>query len=74
MRSFIIAALAALALAAPAAGQVTGDTASVQAFYGRWFGSATQGPDAYASFYAPTARSCRPTPPRFRGGKPSPHG
>jgi ketosteroid isomerase-like protein len=33
--------------------QPAADSASVTAFYGRWFGSASQGFTAYASFYAP---------------------
>lgn len=33
--------------------QTSGDSASVTAFYGRWFGSAAQGATAYAGFYAP---------------------
>jgi ketosteroid isomerase-like protein len=34
-------------------GQSAADSASVTAFYGEWFGSARQGPETYASFYAP---------------------
>lgn len=33
--------------------QSAADSASVVAFYGRWFGSASQGMVNYASFYAP---------------------
>ena len=33
--------------------QSAADSASVTAFYGRWFGSAPQGMAVYASFYAP---------------------
>ncbi len=32
--------------------QTAADSASVTAFYGEWFGSARQGPERYASFYA----------------------
>jgi uncharacterized protein (TIGR02246 family) len=42
-----------LASSAPTAlGQPAADSASVTAFYGRWFGSAARGFTAYASFYA----------------------
>jgi ketosteroid isomerase-like protein len=39
-------------LASPVNAQTATDSASVTAFYGEWFGSARQGPDRYASFYA----------------------
>ena len=48
--------LTAICFAVAAAGahaQSAADSASVTAFYGRWFGSAPQGMAAYASFYAP---------------------
>ena len=32
--------------------QTAADSASVTAFYNEWFGSARQGPETYASFYA----------------------
>lgn len=67
MRSFIVAALTALTALTPAAGQVAGDTASVQAFYQRWFGSAAQGPDAYASFYAPDGEILPPNAAPVKG-------
>ena len=33
-------------------GQTAADSASVTAFYNEWFGSARQGPETYAGFYA----------------------
>jgi uncharacterized protein (TIGR02246 family) len=36
----------------PAAAQEAADTASIDAFYREWFGSAGQGAKAYAGFYA----------------------
>lgn len=42
-----------LIAATTARAQTAADSASVTAFYGKWFGSAPQGMTAYASFYAP---------------------
>jgi ketosteroid isomerase-like protein len=46
---------ASLAICSPTTfqAQTAADSASVSAFYGRWFGSARQGFTTYASFYAP---------------------
>ncbi|NUQ12430.1 MAG: DUF4440 domain-containing protein [Gemmatimonadaceae bacterium] len=44
--------MAGLVAPATARAQSAADTASVQAFYQRWFGSLAQGPDRYAGFYA----------------------
>ena len=53
-KSFALAATTAvLGFAEPDLhAQSAADSASVTAFYGRWFGSAPQGFTAYASFYA----------------------
>jgi ketosteroid isomerase-like protein len=52
-RSGVLLVVVLLASGASAAlAQTTADSASVTAFYGRWFGSAPKGFAAYASFYA----------------------
>lgn len=47
--------------------QTAADSASVTAFYGRWFGSAPQGFVAYASFYAPDGYILPPNSPPIVG-------
>jgi ketosteroid isomerase-like protein len=49
----LLAAICSLGPAAAAHAQSAADSASVTAFYGRWFGSVPQGMEKYASFYAP---------------------
>jgi uncharacterized protein (TIGR02246 family) len=58
--------LAVLVAPFPLAGQV-GDSASVSAFYGRWFGAAPKGMAAYAEFYAPDGLMLPPNAPPQRG-------
>jgi uncharacterized protein (TIGR02246 family) len=62
-------ALGLLSLGLPRclAAQTQADTASVQAFYREWFGSIQQGPDRYASFYAPDGQLLPPNAPPVRG-------
>jgi uncharacterized protein (TIGR02246 family) len=48
----LAALLIGLGVAAPLGAQGSADSASVNAFYGEWFGAAARGPEAYASFYA----------------------
>lgn len=50
-----------------AAAQTAADSASVTAFYGRWFGSASQGFAAYASYYAPDGYVLPPGSPPVVG-------
>jgi uncharacterized protein (TIGR02246 family) len=55
------AVVTAAALANAGRGQATGDRASIDAFYQEWMGTAArQGPDAYASFYAPDGQLLPP--------------
>jgi uncharacterized protein (TIGR02246 family) len=58
-------ALATAATRLPA--QTPADTASVQAFYGAWFGPAQQDPVRYASFYAPDGYILPPNAPPVQG-------
>ena len=52
---------------ASASAQASADTASVQAFYQRWFGSVSQGPERYSSFYAVDGVILPPNLPAARG-------
>jgi hypothetical protein len=47
--------------------QTAADTASVQAFYAAWFGSAQLEAATYASFYAPDGYILPPNSPALRG-------
>jgi uncharacterized protein (TIGR02246 family) len=47
--------------------QTSADSATVTAFYGRWFGSAAQGMTRYASFYAPDGYLLPPGAPPVQG-------
>ena len=47
--------------------QSSSDSASVTAFYGRWFGSATGGMARYASFYAGDGSIFPPNSPPVKG-------
>jgi ketosteroid isomerase-like protein len=51
-RLFQLAAICAAVTATGVQAQSGADSASVTAFYRRWFGSAAQGMEMYASFYA----------------------
>ena len=63
-----IACLLALALLPPAlSAQEVADSASVQSFYGEWFGSAAQGAGAYAGFYAPDGQLYPPNASPIQG-------
>lgn len=53
--------------APPVAAQTSADSASVAAFYGRWFGSVPQGFTKYASFYATDGAIYPPNAPPVRG-------
>lgn len=64
--SAAIAAAVALATSAVEA-QTAADSASVKAFYDDWFGSAMQGPERYASFYAPDGAILPPNARPVRG-------
>jgi len=59
----------ALLATAPAASsaQTAADSASVNAFYGEWFGSARQGPERYATFYAADGMVLPPNAPPAAG-------
>jgi uncharacterized protein (TIGR02246 family) len=56
----------ACASAVPALAQ-TDDKASVTAFYQEWFGAVSQGPERYASFYAPDGMIMPPGLPPAQG-------
>lgn len=52
MKRIVFAAATCIVATANLSAQTSADSASVTAFYGRWFGSAAQGMSTYASFYA----------------------
>ena len=61
MRRFpVLAAICLMVAASSVLAQSAADSASVTAFYGRWFGSAPRGMAAYASFYAPDGQILPP--------------
>jgi ketosteroid isomerase-like protein len=51
----------------PLRSQTGADSASVTAFYREWFGSAAQGPERYAGFYAPDGMVLPPGLPPATG-------
>lgn len=56
-----------LAISPIATAQTSADSASVTAFYREWFGSARQGPESYASFYAADGMVLPPNAPAAIG-------
>jgi ketosteroid isomerase-like protein len=52
MRTLLTLLLLLTSASASLAAQSSADSASVNAFYRQWFGSVSQGAEAYASFYA----------------------
>jgi ketosteroid isomerase-like protein len=63
MRTSGVLALLLMSAGGALPAQTAADSASVTAFYGRWFGSARQSPETYASFYAVDGMALPPNLP-----------